>query len=157
MGAAHLSIAGTVITLIRTVRVLLVAALVAAGSRASAQTLPAGPARLLDGRLLVAGDASGTIGPEDDIAFFNYTDYEHNALRTFRIGVSALWRPVEWLALVGEVRSDDLQDVRAHAAYVRVRPWRGRPFDIQAGRIPPSFGAFGRRTYTSDEAFIGYP
>jgi hypothetical protein len=38
-----------------------------------------------------------------------------------------------------------------------VRPWRNRAFDVQAGRIPPSFGAFGRRAYTVDNPLIGYP
>jgi hypothetical protein len=156
MGAAPLS-AVIVTKRPRTARVLLLAALAVMPSLAGAQTLPAGPARLLDGRLLVAGDATATIGPQDNIAFFNYTDYQHNALRTFRVGVSALWQPARWLALVGDFRSDDLEAVRAHAAYVRVRPWRNRPFDVQAGRIPPSFGAFGRRTYAADEAFIGDP
>ena len=36
---------------------------------------------------------------------------------------------------------------------------RGRtaPLDIQAGRIPPVFGAFARRTYGADNPLIGYP
>jgi hypothetical protein len=38
-----------------------------------------------------------------------------------------------------------------------VRPWPGHRFDIQAGRIPPTFGAFGRRAYGGDNPFIGYP
>ena len=46
---------------------------------------------------------------------------------------------------------------RAYAAYVRVRPWRRHRFDIQAGRIPPTFGAFGRRAYSTDNPLIGYP
>jgi hypothetical protein len=40
---------------------------------------------------------------------------------------------------------------------VRLRPWRQRTFDIQAGRIPPSFGVFGRRSYGVDNPVIGYP
>lgn len=141
----------------RAAHVLLAAALAAVPGLAHAQTLPAGPARALDGRLLVAGDATATAGAADDIAFFNYTDYEHNALRTFRVGLSAFWQPARRLALVGEVRSEDVESVRAYAAYVRVRPWLDRTFDIQAGRIPPSFGAYGRRAYAADNPFIGYP
>ena len=36
---------------------------------------------------------------------------------------------------------------------------RGRRanFDIQVGRVPPTFGAFARRTYASDNPLIGYP
>jgi hypothetical protein len=40
---------------------------------------------------------------------------------------------------------------------VRVRPWKNKPIDIQAGRIPPVFGAAGRRLYASDNVLIGYP
>ena len=32
-----------------------------------------------------------------------------------------------------------------------------RAFDIQAGRVPPTFGAFARRIYASDNPLIGYP
>ena len=32
-----------------------------------------------------------------------------------------------------------------------------RGFDIQAGRVPPTFGAFARRTYPADNLLIGYP
>jgi hypothetical protein len=41
--------------------------------------------------------------------------------------------------------------------YARIRPWVGRAFDIQAGRVPPTFGAFARRTYAADNPLIGYP
>lgn len=126
-------------------------------ARAGAQTLPAGPARAFDGRLVAAGEVTGTIGEADDSAFFNYTDYEHNALRMVRLALTAAWRPLDRLALVGEVRAENFSDVRTYAAYVRVRPWRSRAFDIQAGRIPPTFGAFGRRAYGADNALIGYP
>ena len=32
-----------------------------------------------------------------------------------------------------------------YALYVRIRPWDRAAFDIQAGRVPPTFGAFARR------------
>ena len=44
-----------------------------------------------------------------------------------------------------------------YALYVRVRPWPDARFDIQAGRVPPTFGAFARRIYASDNLLIGYP
>ena len=47
--------------------------------------------------------------------------------------------------------------VKPYALYVRVRPWRDRPIDIQAGRIPPTFGAFARRDYGAGNPLIGYP
>jgi hypothetical protein len=122
-----------------------------------AQALPEGPIQAFDGKVAVGAEVIATGGNADDIAFFNYTDYEHNALRMFRMGVSALYRPATWLSFVGEVRSEDLEQPNVYAAYVRVRPWRNRSFDIQAGRIPPAFGAFGRRQYETGNPVIGYP
>lgn len=125
---------------------------------ASAQALPAGPVSAFDGRLAVGAEVVATIGDRDDVAFFNYTDYEHNALRMFRVALSAAWRPVSRVAVVGEIRAEDLNLVRPYAAYIRVRPWINHAFDVQIGRIPPSFGAFGRRGYQgSDNPLIGYP
>ncbi len=40
---------------------------------------------------------------------------------------------------------------------MRVRPWATRALDIQVGRVPPTFGAFSRRWYASDNPLIGYP
>lgn len=125
---------------------------------AHAQSLPAGPVSAFDGRLGVGADVVATFGAADDNAYFNFTDYEHNTLRMFRVALAAAWRPVSRLAVVGEVRSEDLDMVRPYAAYVRVRPWINRAFDIQVGRIPPTFGAFGRRGYQgTDNPLIGYP
>jgi hypothetical protein len=122
------------------------------------QPLPDKPVTAFDGKLVVGAEIVGTYGDEDDIAFFNYTDYQYNTLRMFRVALAASWRPVSRLALVGEVRSDDFSQVRPYAAYVRIRPWLDHPFDVQVGRIPPTFGAFGRRGYQStDNALIGYP
>ena len=125
---------------------------------ALAQVLPEGPVSAFDGRLAVGAEVVATVGEKDTTAFFNYTDYEHNTLRMFRLGLSASWRPVSRIALVGEIRSEDLNQVRPYAAYIRVRPWINHPFDVQAGRIPPTFGAFGRRGYQGDDnPLIGYP
>jgi hypothetical protein len=110
-----------------------------------------------DGRLVVSAELIATVGSEDDTAFFNYTDYEHNALRMLRLGTAGVWRPTGWLALAGEIRSEDLHHPSVYAAYARVRPWRSRNIEIQAGRIPPTFGAFGRRAYSTDNPVIGYP
>jgi hypothetical protein len=139
------------------VRALLVSALLCVPAGLTAQTLPAGPIRAMDGQLLVSGEAVATIGDSDDIGFFNYTDYEHNALRFFRFSVSGSWQPARRIAFIGEMRTEDLDRPRAYAAYVRFRPWLDKGLDIQAGRIPPSFGAFSRRTYTTDNPVIGYP
>jgi hypothetical protein len=124
---------------------------------AAAQSLPTGPVSAFDGRVVVGAEVAATVGETDESAFFNYTDYEHNALRMFRVALSASWQPLTRLAFVAEVRSEDLDAVRPYAAYVRVRPWPSVPFDIQAGRIPPAFGSFGRRAYALDNPLIGYP
>jgi len=124
---------------------------------AAAQWLPEEPVQLFDGRLRLGGEVSATFGSKDEAAYFNYTDYERNALRTLRAALVAAWQPAERIALLGELRSDDLTRVGAYAAYIRIRPSSRVPLDLQAGRIPPVFGAFGRRPYQSDRFLIGYP
>jgi hypothetical protein len=135
--------------------VLLVVSL--AARPAAAQSLPQGPLRSPDGSLVLGGEIVGTVGASDTTAFFNYTDYEHNALRMIRMALAGTWQPLAPIALVAEIRSEDLRHVEAHAAYVRIRPWATHAFDIQAGRIPPSFGAYGRRAYNADNPLVGYP
>lgn len=138
-------------------RLVLTLALLAGPAPAGAQFLPEGPIRAFDGRVTLGGEVVATAGRRDVDKFFNYTDYEHNALRLLRLALSGVWRPYDRLAFVAEVRSEDLDRATASAAYVRIRPWTARRFDIQAGRIPPAFGAFGRRAYGTDNPFIGYP
>jgi hypothetical protein len=104
----------------------------------------------------VSGDVSATFGSPDP-GFFNYTDYEHSALRLVRIDVSAAAKAGPHFSLLGEVRSENIDTLKAYALYARIRPWTGRDFDIQVGRIPPTFGAFGRRAYANDNPLIGYP
>ena len=135
---------------------VVVSLMVGAATPAAAQ-LPSEPVRAFDGRLVVTGEAAVTLGREDHEAYFNYTDYERNALRNVRFSLAALWQPSDRLAFVGELRSEDFATTGAYAAYVRVRPFATRRFDVQAGRIPPVFGAFGRRTYNADRFLIGYP
>jgi hypothetical protein len=133
------------------IRALAVAAALLAATGAGAQTASPEPERLTLG-----GEISLGFAPADP-SFFNYTDYEYTALRLARLGVSGILRVHERLALVGEARTDNLEAPRAHALYVRFRPWPERSFDLQAGRIPPVFGAFPRRSYQSDNFLIGYP
>jgi len=109
-----------------------------------------------NGRLTVSGDVSASIAP-DDPGFFNYTDYEHSALRMLLLDGSAMLTANDHVAFLGEVRSENGGIPLLYAAYIRIRPWTDRNFDIQAGRIPPTFGAFARRTYPSDNFLIGYP
>ena len=107
----------------------------------------------------IGTDISLAFTPQDDTdgAWFNYTDYEHNALRLFRVGVDADMRLTDRVSVLTEIRSENGDAIKPYALYVRVRPWRDRPIDIQAGRIPPTFGAFARRDYGAGNPLIGYP
>ena len=143
--------------MIRALRGALVLACLLVAAGVCAQTLPAGPAELAGGQVTLSGDVSAAFGARDDIAFFNYTDYDHNALRVVQVSVSGAWRPSSRVAVLGQLRTEDT-NVIPYALYVRVRPWKDRAFDVQAGRIPSVFGAFSRRSYTtSDNPLIGYP
>jgi hypothetical protein len=109
-------------------------------------------------RLSAGGEIAGVIGPRDDIAFFNYTDYHTNALRVGRLRLFGEWRAVmDRLSVIAELRSENLSDVDAHALYLRWRPLAARNLFVQAGRVPPVLGAFPRRAYGRDNAVIGLP
>src|SRR6266498_2170949 len=120
------------------------------------QTLPSEPLALADGHVTIGGDVSATVG-SDDPGFFNYTDYEHSTLRLFRVDLAAALKVNAHFSVLGEVRTENIGPLRAYAFYVRIRPWANRAIDLQAGRVPPTFGAFARRTYASDNILIGYP
>ena len=122
----------------------------------NAQVLPEQPVSLANGRLVFGGEVTATIAPEDP-GFFNYTSYAFNALRNVRFGVSAEIKASERLQLLGEVRLDQGRVLNTYGLYVRVRPWPARRFDIQAGRIPPTFGAMTRTAYGSGNILIGQP
>jgi hypothetical protein len=126
---------------------------------AGAQEFLSRPVSLADGMVVIGTDVSVTMTPQDDTdgAWFNYTDYEHNALRLFRIGVTADVRLTDRVSVLTEIRSENADAVKPYALYVRVRPWRDRPVDVQAGRIPQTFGAFSRRDYGAGNPLIGYP
>jgi hypothetical protein len=136
---------------------LFVVAIAAGSATAAAQTLRSTPLVAGDGRLVVGGDVALTMGERDEIGWFNYTDYERNALRLFRVSLSGEWRLPARVALLAEVRSENVEDVWIAAAYARLRPVRDWPLDVQVGRIPPTFGSFPRRVYGHDNPVIGYP
>jgi hypothetical protein len=133
--------------------------------RAVAQALPSEPIALAGGRVTISGDVSATYGCEptpehgcrDDIGFFNFTDYSHSALRELRVDGSAAVKAGPHFTVLTEVRMENFATVQPYALYVRIRPWTARDFDIQIGRVPPTFGAFARRTYANDNPLIGYP
>ncbi len=135
---------------------------------ARAEGLPSEPIVAANGRLTIGGDVSATYscaqsnepnsaGCTDDTGFFNYTDYENSALRMFRVDLTAAFRATDHLSLLAELRDENTGGPQAYGLYLRIRPWKARNFDIQVGRVPPTFGAFAQRTYASDNLLIGYP
>jgi hypothetical protein len=124
--------------------------------RASAQSLPEKPISIAGGHLIIGAEISATFAPVDP-GFFNYTSYEFSALRNLRMGVLAEVRANDHVQLLTEVRFDQGRVLEAYGLFVRVRPWPARRFDIQAGRIPPTFGAMTRTAYSSSNLLIGQP
>ncbi|MGH9350367.1 MAG: hypothetical protein ACRD26_24215 [Vicinamibacterales bacterium] len=125
-------------------------------STAAAQALPSEPVTFGGGRVVLGGEAAASIAPADT-GFFNYSDYEHSTLRELRIGLTASVRANDRFSLLGELRTENFERLNPFAFYVRARPWRDRRLDIQAGRIPPTFGAFTRYAYGHSNPLIGYP
>ena len=106
-----------------------------------AQALPSEPIALADGRVTVSGDVSATFGSSDP-GFFNYTDYEHSALRLVRIDVAAAAKAGPHFSLLGEVRSENIDTLQAYALFARIRPWTrtrlrhpGRPDTADVRRV----------------------
>jgi hypothetical protein len=142
---------------------LAVAVLVGVSAPLGAQVLPSSPIVLADGHLTLGGDVAVSFAPADP-GFFNYTDYEESALRLLRLDLTAAVHAGDHVAVFADIRSENAfedgfqaERPRAYGLYVRIRPWADRAIDIQAGRVPPTFGAFGRRTYATDNFLIGYP
>jgi hypothetical protein len=123
---------------------------------ASAQSLPEEPISIAGGHVILGAEITATLAP-DDPGFFNYTSYEYSALRNLRMGVSAEIRANDHVQLLTEVRLDQGRVLEAYGLFVRVRPWPARRFDIQAGRIPPTFGAMTRTAYGSGNLLIAQP
>jgi hypothetical protein len=153
-------------------RALLLPLLVLASrSPAVGQVLPSEPLVFGAGRVTVSGDVSATYGCAripaqpgveatwcgNDTGFFNYTDYDRSTLRLLRIDVSASVRATSRLTILSDIRTENGAGITPYGLYVRIHPWEKRGIDIQAGRIPPTFGAFPRRSYASDNLLIGYP
>jgi hypothetical protein len=126
-----------------------------------AQVLPSEPITAAGGRLTIGGEASVSVAPDDE-AYFNYSDYNYNLLRQIRADGSALFRLGSRVSLLGDLRvegpvGEGEWNFRPYALFARIRPWARRAFDVQAGLIPPVFGAFSRRSYGADNPLIGFP
>ena len=130
--------------------------LLACAAPAAAQWLPEEPVSVAGGRVVLGGEVTATVG-EEDPGFFNYTSYEFSALRNFRMALSAELRATEHVQVLGEMRFDQGRVLEMYGLFLRIRPWPARRFDIQAGRIPPTFGAMTRTAYGSGNFLIGQP
>jgi hypothetical protein len=122
----------------------------------SAQVVPTEPITAADGRVVFGAEITATFASEDP-GFFNYTDYEYSALRNVRVGIMGEVRATRRLQVLGELRIDHGDRIQPFALYARFRPWPARRFDIQAGRIPATFGAHGRASYGAANLLIGTP
>ena len=142
----------------RPIAVAILATVLWAGSSnpVRAQHWPTEPVAVAGGRLLLGGDVSATYGSEDP-GWFTYTDYETSAIRRFRAGVTVEARASDRVAFLMEVRAETGVGITPYAWYVRISPLASGLVDIQAGRIPPVFGAFTRRAYPQDNPLIGSP
>jgi hypothetical protein len=135
--------------------VILVLSLALAGE-ARAQSLPAEPISVANGRFVFGGEFFATFGSADP-GFFDFNDYEYNALRNVRAAVSSEFRASRYVQALAELRLDHGDEFSAYALFLRVRPWPERRFDVQIGRVPPTFGAFTRTVYAYDNMVIGQP
>jgi hypothetical protein len=123
---------------------------------AASDALAGDPRSFFGGRLRLGGEASATLAPEDE-GYFNYSDYETSTLRLFRLELLAEARLSRSVAILFDARSDNLAAPRVYALYLRVRPLAGRELDLQAGLVPPVFGAFARRRYAYDNPLPSLP
>lgn len=133
---------------------LLISTLVAAPAAAQ---LPDHPLSNASGTVTAGAEISGAISRRDDTAFFNYTDYDNDALRMARLRLMTEWRPHAQWSLVAEVRAGTNASAEIAALFVRWRPVTAWNLDVQAGRVPPVIGAFARRAYGRDNPLVGIP
>jgi hypothetical protein len=108
-------------------------------------------------QLAAGGDVAIVAGPRDSVAFFNYTDYERNALRIARFRGFGEWRPHSRFSVIAEARTENLDDFTMPALYVRWQLVDSEEIFVQAGRVPQVIGGFARHAYGRDNIVIGQP
>jgi hypothetical protein len=128
-----------------------------AGCGVAAAQAPESTDRPGAGRLTLGGDATATAGPADADAFFNFTNYDQNALRAAQVRLVGEWRLSSTVSFLGELRAESGAGVDGAAWYLRWHPLAARAFDVQVGRIPPVVGLFAREPYGRDNLLIGAP
>jgi hypothetical protein len=140
--------------MIRWTCVLAIALGAAPAMRAEDGTPP--PTAAAPRRLAMGIEGLVSVATEDS-QYFNYSSYDRSATELVRLRAFASLRLASRAALLAEARMDNGEGPSLSALYLRVRPLTGTPVDVQAGRIPPVFGAFSRRAYGSDNPLIGQP
>ncbi|MGE3885759.1 MAG: hypothetical protein AB7H81_04965 [Vicinamibacterales bacterium] len=137
-------------------RLLILLTCLAVAGDVRAQALPSEPISVANGRFVFGAEVFATFGDADP-GFFNYTDYEYGAFRNVRLAVSTEVRVSRRMQVLAELRLDHGDQLTPYALFVRVRPWPGRRFDVQVGRVPPTFGAFNKTVYAYSNLVIGQP
>ena len=128
-----------------------------AATEAGAQAPPSEPVVLAGGALTVGGDISATFGSRGPRLL------QLHRLRGFRAADAAGRRQRGAPRGQSRCRSSAKSGARMAGGPAPTPctsasgPGPARRFDIQVGRIPPTFGAFPRRSYESENPLIGYP
>jgi hypothetical protein len=143
-------------------RVLLLVLVVwacAAASSLAQEPDPPEPGNWFTSHVRVSGEASASYSTKEPEAegWFNYSDYENSTVRSLRLSLVGEVTLSSRIAVLTEIRTLQFDPPEAYALYVRVRPWLSQDLDIHLGRIPPTFGAFPRRLYVTDNPLIGMP
>jgi hypothetical protein len=136
---------------------MLLGVLFAAPAPVVAQTPEYGEGSGLTRHVAGGGEIMAVSGPRDTTAFFNYSDYERNLLRIARVRLFGEWRALTRLSLIGEIRTENADQVMMPALYARWQPRATPDLYIHAGRIPPVIGGFSRHAYGRDNVVIGQP
>ncbi len=137
-------------------RALCALLLVASARQTAAQPPDAAPRNALADRVAVAGELTATFGSADP-GFFNYATYGYEPLRNLRVVIDGSVRASRRVEFLAQLRTDGTTQARLAALYVRIRPWPARQIDVQAGRVPTTFGLFGRSGYGGDNPLVGRP
>ena len=140
----------------------LVALLIVAGgvSAGAQEAVGPGPGTSWFGdRVRISGEAAASMSTTEAEAegWFNYSDYETSTVRAVRLSLVGEVTLSSRIAVLTEIRTFQFERPEAYALYVRLRPWLRHAFDLHVGRIPPTFGAFPRRLYVTDNPLIGLP
>ena len=97
--------------------------------------------------------------PLQDTGFFNYTDYDHSALRLFRVDLTAAVKAESALRACSARSATRTSTRRAPYALYAPHPAvdRRAPSTSRSDACRRPSAPFARRTYATDNLLIGYP